>query len=75
MSITEITGKAIEFDYNPLVPLRYWLRTAETLLKEATIYQAEGNEQQAYLLLFRQAEFAPLLSTPLYCGADRGTDY
>lgn len=75
MSVKEIAEKAIDFDYNPLVPLRYWLRTAETLLKEATIYQAEGNEQQAYLLLLRQAESAPLLSTPLYCGADRGTDY
>ncbi|KAG0632791.1 hypothetical protein HOY80DRAFT_733244 [Tuber brumale] len=56
MSIKEIADKAVDFDYNPLIPLRYWLRTADTLLKEATIYQAEGNEQQAYLLLVRQAE-------------------
>lgn len=59
MSVKEIAEKAIDFDYNPLIPLRYWLRTADTLLKEATIYQAEGNEQQAYLLLLRQAESAP----------------
>lgn len=64
LSVKEIAAKAIDFDYNPLVPLRYWLRTAETLLKEATIYQAEGNEQQAYLLLLRQAEFAPLSTPP-----------
>ena len=30
------------------------------VLSQATIYQAEGNEQQAYLLLVRQAECAPL---------------
>lgn len=58
MSVKEIAEKAIEFDYNPLIPLRYWHQTANTLLKEATIYQAEGNEQQAYLLLLRQAESA-----------------
>ncbi|CUS12269.1 unnamed protein product [Tuber aestivum] len=60
MSIKEIADKAVDFDYNPLIALRYWLRTADTLLKEAAIYQAEGNEQQAYLLLVRQAECATL---------------
>lgn len=34
MSIKEIADKAVDFDYNPLIPLRYWLRTADTLLKE-----------------------------------------
>lgn len=61
MSVKEIAARAIDFDYNPVVPLRYWLQTANTLLREATIYQAEGNEQQAYLLLLRQAEFVSLL--------------
>lgn len=78
MSVKEIAEKAIDFDYNPLIPLRYWLRTADTLLKEAIIYQAEGNEQQAYLLLLRQAEFAPLdppcpPARAHYRGADRVT--
>lgn len=34
LSIKEIAAKATRFDYNPLIPLRYWLRTADTLLKE-----------------------------------------
>ncbi len=34
MSIAEITRRAEDFEYNPFVPLRYWLRTADTLLKE-----------------------------------------
>ena len=38
MSITEITKRAEEFEYNPFVPLRYWLRTADTLLKEVTSF-------------------------------------
>ncbi|RPB08607.1 hypothetical protein P167DRAFT_548835 [Morchella conica CCBAS932] len=90
LSVQEIARKAEDFDYNPLVPLRHWLRTADTLLKEvrppavlvvvvkrkrrgrrgrrereawtytereqAIIYQEEGNEQRAYLLLVRMAE-------------------
>ncbi|KAF8465964.1 hypothetical protein BDZ91DRAFT_658552 [Kalaharituber pfeilii] len=56
LSVQEIAAKAIQFDYNNTIPLRYWLRTADTLLKEADIYEREGNEQQAYMLLLRHAE-------------------
>ncbi|KAF2084525.1 putative endosome-associated ubiquitin isopeptidase [Saccharata proteae CBS 121410] len=55
LSVEEIVQQAGNFDYNVLVPLRYWLRSADTLLKEAAIYEREGNDQQAYLLLFRHA--------------------
>lgn len=34
LSVREIADKATSFDYNNLIPLRYWLRTADTLLKE-----------------------------------------
>ena len=34
MSVEQIVRKAENFDYNPLIPLKYWLRTAGTLLKE-----------------------------------------
>lgn len=37
MSVPEIIKRAEEFEYNPLVPLRYWLRTADTLLKEVRL--------------------------------------
>ncbi len=37
MSVPEITSRAEDFDYNALVPLRYWLRTADTLLKEVRL--------------------------------------
>lgn len=75
MSVEQIVKEAQNFDYNPLIPLRYWLRTAGSLLKEvrtganqlsqsqwltspskAEIYEHEGNDQQAYLLLFRHAQ-------------------
>ncbi|KAL8721418.1 MAG: hypothetical protein Q9225_001893 [Loekoesia sp. 1 TL-2023] len=55
MSVEQIVQQAENFEYNPLVPLRHWTRSAGTLLKEAEIYEREGNEQQAYLLLFRHA--------------------
>ncbi|KAL8994577.1 MAG: hypothetical protein Q9169_005495 [Polycauliona sp. 2 TL-2023] len=55
MSVEQIVEQAENFEYNPLVPFRHWSRSAGTLIKEADIYHHEGNEQQAYLLLFRHA--------------------
>ena len=34
LNVEQIVKKAQNFDYNPLIPLKYWLRTAGTLLKE-----------------------------------------
>ncbi|KAL9639375.1 MAG: hypothetical protein Q9164_000957 [Protoblastenia rupestris] len=56
MSVEQIVRKAQSFEYNPLIPFKYWLRTAGTLLKEAEIYEHEGNDQQTYLLLYRHAQ-------------------
>ncbi|KAL8813163.1 MAG: hypothetical protein Q9223_001297 [Gallowayella weberi] len=55
MSVEQIVQQAENFEYNPLVPFKHWSRSAGTLIKEAEIYDHEGNEQQAYLLLFRHA--------------------
>ncbi|KAE8322275.1 hypothetical protein BDV39DRAFT_184137 [Aspergillus sergii] len=54
--VEEITRMAQNYDYNPSIPLRYWLRTAATLLREARIYEREGHDEQAYFLLFRHAQ-------------------
>ncbi|PYH47894.1 putative endosome-associated ubiquitin isopeptidase (AmsH) [Aspergillus saccharolyticus JOP 1030-1] len=55
-SVESITRLAQDYEYNPSVPLRYWLRTASTLIREARIYEQEQHEEQAYLLLFRHAQ-------------------
>ncbi|KAG4421278.1 hypothetical protein IFR04_005580 [Cadophora malorum] len=55
MSVKEISVKAGDFDFNPLIPMKYWFRTADTLLREAQIYEQEESNQQAYLLLMRYA--------------------
>lgn len=34
MNVEQIVKEAQNFDYNPHIPLKYWLRTAGTLLKE-----------------------------------------
>ena len=34
LNVEQIVKKAENFDYNPLIPLKYWVRTAGTLLKE-----------------------------------------
>ncbi|KAK5177925.1 hypothetical protein LTR16_010896, partial [Cryomyces antarcticus] len=35
LKVEEIVKRAQDFDYNALIPMRYWLRTADTLQKEA----------------------------------------
>jgi len=34
MSVKEITAKAQDFEFNRFIAMKYWLRTADTLLKE-----------------------------------------
>lgn len=34
INVEQIVKSAQSYDYNPLIPLKYWLRTASTLLKE-----------------------------------------
>ncbi|KAN0073878.1 endosome-associated ubiquitin isopeptidase [Elaphomyces granulatus] len=55
-SVEQITRMAQDYEYNQLIPLRYWLRTARSLIKEAEIYEREGHDEKAYLLLFRHAQ-------------------
>ncbi|KAF2459525.1 hypothetical protein BDY21DRAFT_338455 [Lineolata rhizophorae] len=55
MAVQDIVKVASNFDYSSAVPMRYWLRSADTILKEAHIYEREGNDQETYLLLFRHA--------------------
>ncbi|CRG88210.1 STAM-binding protein [Talaromyces islandicus] len=55
-SVEQITRMAQDYQYNPMVQLKYWLRTASSLVKEAAIYEREGYDEQAYLLLFRHAQ-------------------
>jgi STAM-binding protein len=55
MNVKEIASKAQSFEFNLSIALKYWLRTADTLLREAHIYEEEENDQQAYLLLMRYA--------------------
>lgn len=36
LSIEQIAKRASEYDFDPLVPLRYWLRSATSLVKEVS---------------------------------------
>ena len=36
LNVEQIVQKAQSYEYNPLIPLKYWLRTAGTLLKEVS---------------------------------------
>jgi hypothetical protein len=42
MSIREIAAKAQDFDFNAFIAPKYWLRTAETLLREVRTEFEEG---------------------------------
>lgn len=34
MNIKEIAAKAQDFEFNPFIALKYWIRTADTLYRE-----------------------------------------
>lgn len=46
MSVEQIVKEAQNFDYNPLIPLRYWLRTAGSLLKEVCMGASDLSQTQ-----------------------------
>jgi len=37
MNVKEISAKAEDFDFNPSIAIKYWLRTADTLLREVRL--------------------------------------
>ncbi|KAH6637443.1 hypothetical protein C7974DRAFT_389526 [Boeremia exigua] len=55
-SVAELVAQAGNYTYNAQIPLANWLRTAMTMQKEAQVYEAEGNDAQTYLLLYRHAD-------------------
>ncbi|KAH7394002.1 hypothetical protein DE146DRAFT_114319 [Phaeosphaeria sp. MPI-PUGE-AT-0046c] len=56
VSIGDVVAQAGNYTYNAQIPLASWLRTASTMQKEAQVYEAEGNDPQTYLLLYRHAD-------------------
>ncbi|KAF7565434.1 Endosome-associated ubiquitin isopeptidase [Pyrenophora tritici-repentis] len=56
VSVAEVAEQAGNYTYNVHIPLANWLRTANTMQKEAQVYEAEGNDAQTYLLLYRHAD-------------------
>ncbi|KAK5942772.1 hypothetical protein PMZ80_005338 [Knufia obscura] len=54
-SVAQITKDASEYEFNALVPLKYWLRTAAALVQQAQVYMREGDDEMTYFLLFRHA--------------------
>ena len=55
MTVKEIAAKAQDYELDPHIALKIYLRTADAVLKEAKIYLDEQNDPQAYLLLMRYA--------------------
>ncbi|KAH7085415.1 hypothetical protein BKA63DRAFT_17353 [Paraphoma chrysanthemicola] len=55
VSVADVVAQAENYTYNVHIPLANWLRTASTMQKEAQVYEAEGNDPQTYLLLYRHA--------------------
>ena len=38
LSVEQIVQQAQNYDYNPQIPLRYWLHSANTLMKELSVF-------------------------------------
>ncbi|KAK3939209.1 hypothetical protein QBC46DRAFT_388473 [Diplogelasinospora grovesii] len=53
LSVKEISDRAKEYEWNPLIPFKYWARAVETIHHESQVYLREGNLAQAYLFLLR----------------------
>ncbi|KAI1139420.1 hypothetical protein F5Y05DRAFT_381909 [Hypoxylon sp. FL0543] len=53
LSTKEISDQASVFQWNPYIPMKAWLRTANTLSQEGKSYLLDGNFPQAYLLYMR----------------------
>jgi STAM-binding protein len=48
MSVKEIAAKAQDFDFNPFIALKYWLRTADTLLREVSSILEYQNKTNSF---------------------------
>ncbi|KAI1478735.1 hypothetical protein F4774DRAFT_384853 [Daldinia eschscholtzii] len=53
LAIKEIVSEAEGFKWDPAIPLKFWLRTANTLFLEGRSYLSDGNFAQAYLIYMR----------------------
>ncbi|KAJ9145419.1 AMSH-like protease sst2 [Pleurostoma richardsiae] len=52
-SSKEISREAEEFTFNTHIPLKQWIRAAETLYREGNVCKREGNLPRAYLIFLR----------------------
>ncbi|KAK3049847.1 hypothetical protein LTS18_012677, partial [Coniosporium uncinatum] len=55
LDIPSLMKEAANFEYDAQIPLRYWLRTADVIQKQAQSYSRSGDEQDEYLFLMRHA--------------------
>jgi len=54
MSVEEIVKQANNFEYNVHIPLRYWLRSADTIQKEVRMVQSQLSLTTALTDLLRR---------------------
>jgi len=55
LDIPRLMKEAANFEYDAQIPLRYWLRTADVIQKQAQSYSRSGDDQDEYLFLMRHA--------------------
>ncbi|TQV92965.1 endosome-associated ubiquitin isopeptidase (AmsH) [Cordyceps javanica] len=54
-SIQELVAQAENFAFNVNIPLRHWIRTAETLCQEAAFAMSDTDYGRAYMMLYRHS--------------------
>ncbi|KAK9235432.1 hypothetical protein V1525DRAFT_434688 [Lipomyces kononenkoae] len=55
-SIAQLSATADEYDFDPAVHLRYWIRSASAILRQARVYDDEDVYDDAYILYLRYAQ-------------------
>ncbi|KAK9476133.1 hypothetical protein V1514DRAFT_337824 [Lipomyces japonicus] len=54
--IAELAELANEYDFDQSVHLRYWIRSANAILRQAKVYDLEQTYDEAYILYLRYAQ-------------------
>ncbi|KAK9469399.1 hypothetical protein V1512DRAFT_256159 [Lipomyces arxii] len=55
-TIAQLSAAAKEYDFNPSLHLKYWIRSASAVLRQAHVYDDEKAYSDAYVLYLRYAQ-------------------
>lgn len=52
----ELASEANDYEFSKAVPFRFWIRSCNTLIRQARVYATEKNNEEAYKLYLRMGD-------------------